>query len=369
MRLTRWLMIPPVLTLSACFGGDVDIVKKTVPHETPQYTLDQLLTKRAHCSDTTWRSFSDDRGRKIVEYVCTYAPASVYLQDLTDTARKKDQENNVAFKREATMMAEREKDELARKMRRLQEAKELLNQLQIRSENLGVLEQDLAILSKITSCSELIPEKFNNQYTIGKVTETISACTKLGDHIENVCSTEPPPSQIYKNTRQSRAERCNYERGESQPRIANIIFNLKLSIKKHAFLEKEHSASGLDSVKRDINMLESDIARHKENEHKNATDAETSIAKHDEESQKYNAWLDRRTDAFKSANEISQWTVIEGEVVHVGSKVNLNFDDAVVGSEVPINFVFRNALDNEPHVSVLYQVLLKNLFSRFDQKR
>jgi hypothetical protein len=50
MRVKQWAWVLAALPLSACFSGDADTVKQFVPDETPQYTLDQLLTHRKNCS-------------------------------------------------------------------------------------------------------------------------------------------------------------------------------------------------------------------------------------------------------------------------------------------------------------------------------
>ncbi|MFI8614325.1 hypothetical protein ACIGHN_02335 [Acidovorax sp. NPDC077693] len=47
----------------------------------PDFTVGQLLDKRKACSSTEWKSFTDTRDRKVVEYQCTYSPGGKYMQE------------------------------------------------------------------------------------------------------------------------------------------------------------------------------------------------------------------------------------------------------------------------------------------------
>lgn len=176
MRLTRWTLTLAVLPISACFSGDIDVVKKFVPEETPRYSLDQLLTPRKSCSKTSWTTLSDDRGRKIVEYACVYAPAKDYLQELTARTREKEQENKAASKRAGEQVLKDKQRELQRLYEQLQEAKELIARAHLPSEALKQLQSDLTVASNIASCSSIPVDQFKHPTIITRAQQTISKC-------------------------------------------------------------------------------------------------------------------------------------------------------------------------------------------------
>lgn len=356
MRFRQWAWVLAALPLSACFSGDIDTVKQFVPDETPQYSLDQLLTHRKNCSDTTWRSFSDDRGRKIVEYACAYAPAKTYLQELTDKARTKEQEDVASTKRLGQMLLDSAQREVQSRYDQLHETRAALAEAQSPNEALLQLESDVATLPNITSCADLVPDMFKHPRVITRVRQTLSACKSEEASVRTSCSR---PGKQWIGA-------CNYLQAEAQRRSVSEVHFLASAVRDLLKLEQRKIPERLEGAQRAIARLEAEIPVYEDELQKREANNAASIVEREAKSERFNAWLDRRIEAFKDVKETTQWTVMEGRPLHIASRVDVAFGDTQVGTAVPLDFVYRNALQDDAKISAFYQVLLDRLLWDFD---
>jgi len=356
MHVKQWAWVLAALPLSACFSGDADTVKQFVPDETPQYTLDQLLTHRKNCSTTTWRSFSDARGRKIVEYACAYAPAKTYLQEHTDKARKSNQEDVASGKRLSQNLLDSKRKEVQNRYDQLHETRAALAQAHHPSEALLQLESDSSVVLNTKSCADLAPDQFKHRQVIIQVRLSISTCQGEEARVRTVCSR---PDKAW-------AGACNHVRSEAKLRSASELRSLASAVENLLKVEQRRAPERLTGMQNTIARIEAEIPLYEEEARKQEASDEASLAKREARSERLNAWLDRRIDAFKGVSEITQWTVVEGRPVHIGSRVDVAFGDAKVGTDVPVDFVYRNALQDDAKVSAFYQLLLDRLFWDFE---
>lgn len=356
MRLTRWTLTLAVLPISACFSGDIDVVKKFVPEETPRYSLDQLLTPRKSCSKTSWTTLSDDRGRKIVEYACVYAPAKDYLQELTARTREKEQENKAASKRAGEQVLKDKQRELQRLYEQLQEAKELIARAHLPSEALKQLQSDLTVASNIASCSSIPVDQFKHPTIITRAQQTISKCQDRESDVTRACS----------RTDKAWAGACNYVRSQAQSGMVQDLREFASTVQQYLEIEQRRAPESLAAAQRNIQRIEASIPSYEEEVQKQDISNKESLTQREAQAERINAWLTRRSDSFKGVTEISQWTVVNGSPVYVGSRVDVAFGDSKAGTDVPLEFVLRNALDNGTKVSSFYQVLLDRLFANFE---
>lgn len=356
MRLTRWTLTLAVLPISACFSGDIDVVKKFVPEETPQYSLDQLLTPRKNCSKTSWSTFSDDRGRKIVQYACVYAPAHAYLQELTAKTREKEQENNAASKRSGEQLLQNKQKEVQRQYEQLQGAKELVADAQLPSEALQQLQSDWTAVSNAASCSSLAVDQFKHPSIISQARLTLRRCQDQDGDVARACSRSD----------KAWAGACNYVRSQAESYKARELQALASAVQQHIKIEQQKAPERLAAGRSSIQRLEATIPVYEEEVQKQEASNKETLTQREAQAERINAWLTRRSDSFKGVTEISQWTVVNGSPVYVGSRVDVAFGDSKAGTDVPLEFVLRNALDNGTKVSSFYQVLLDRLFANFE---
>jgi len=64
------LALLAAMTLAGCGNSDISKVKAMKLDIDPSYTVGQALGTRKVCDDESWDTFTDSRGRNIVEYRC-----------------------------------------------------------------------------------------------------------------------------------------------------------------------------------------------------------------------------------------------------------------------------------------------------------
>ncbi|MCE7510709.1 hypothetical protein [Alloalcanivorax xenomutans] len=95
-------MLPPkvttILLLSLLIIGcssDVDTVRKGRLQDFPEYTVSQALENRDICEDTSWTTFTDSRGRKIVRYKCEMKGIEKYNLDMANDLISRSEDKSV----------------------------------------------------------------------------------------------------------------------------------------------------------------------------------------------------------------------------------------------------------------------------------
>jgi hypothetical protein len=80
--------------LAGCSNSDIDAVKKQTLDQDQSYTVGQAFDNRKVCDSVKWDEITDDRGRKIVEYRCTFNSVDDYVNNALANATKnlKDQD-------------------------------------------------------------------------------------------------------------------------------------------------------------------------------------------------------------------------------------------------------------------------------------
>ena len=367
MRIAPWVLASSVFAMTGCFGGDMDLVKKSVPREASQYTLDQLLSKRKNCSDTSWKSFSDERGRTIVEYMCVYGPAQSYLQAMTEEHRAADAKNTEVSKEWARSAVEERKQIVARKTEQLEKARQALADGQ---QGMGgaqdALASDLATAGTVRSCADLDPSRFRNAQVIATVRQEAAGCERLMAQVERACSNTSQSAPSIGIMLAGRPELCNHARGEVSTKMANMARRLSFEIQNYQRIQRADAPGRVEEMKRSIRLIEEDIPGNVAEAQKRESELSTRLQELDDKFQKNEAYRKRRLAAFKRVTELSQWTVVEGEPRHVGSRVTVEYGATSAGSDVPKDFVFRNALDDTEDASSSYQLILRSLFAKFE---
>jgi len=91
-----------VVGLAGCTDGDISRVKNMTFDVDPSYTVGQAFDHRKVCESVTWDTIKDERGRKVVEYRCSFKGVKDYIQS-TAAARLNALNNNAQVLKNAYM--------------------------------------------------------------------------------------------------------------------------------------------------------------------------------------------------------------------------------------------------------------------------
>lgn len=133
MSVKPWILAAVVASLAGCSGA-VGTVKDVRLKGWPDYTIGQMLDKRKICESTEWKSFKDDRGRAIVEYVCVNKPGLEHLRNAAVEAIERE-------KKEPERMAESDASYLLLKQQAVDAAQQRLQEGLARGASSSEIEQ------------------------------------------------------------------------------------------------------------------------------------------------------------------------------------------------------------------------------------
>ena len=327
MRVFRFVPLALAVLLTGCLGGDVSRVKDSKLKGWPQYTVGQLLDKRQVCSSTKWHSFTDKRDRKIIEYVCDYAPAKALLQELTD-------KRFASIELTRKLGVENDTDILVRARKTLEEALTSHDALIAKKEDLErngsqdvlILQRDQEIMSSIRSCTDIDPTAFGNHLVQSEAKRLVQGCTPR----------------------------------ENASTLASLSFfiqdRIKVAKRLHENAVRDFPRQFMNSESK-IRVSQSYLDERLAKAEKSAQNPDVFV---EEE-----RMLKARLTAFQGVREVSQWTVLDGEPTYLGSRVDAVFDNQPV--EVPVDalFVFNQAADDPAGLTPLYEYLLQRMFAEF----
>lgn len=75
--------------LTGCGNSAISKVKKSSLDIDPTYTIEQAFENRPVCDDSEWDSFSDDKGRTVVQHNCVLKDAESYFEEQADISAEK----------------------------------------------------------------------------------------------------------------------------------------------------------------------------------------------------------------------------------------------------------------------------------------
>lgn len=324
MRMYSLVPLALVAVLAGC--GDAGKVKDSKMKGWPQYTIGQLLDKRQVCSSTKWHTFTDKRDRKIVEYVCDYAPAKPYLQKLTD-------ETLEDFERTRLNSEEFETNMLIKVRQDLEKGIEAHKEMLARNEALErgeyeplrIAQRDRELVSAIRSCSEVKVEAFSGNEVRSSAQSVSFVCQRDG-----------------------RAE------------LSDLAYTAEHMVK----VMQGRYKGNLEDIPRQMSISESNLQMLRTALDDRLAQAEKA-AKEPEYRGDDKKRLKERLAAFEGVKEISQWTIVDGEPTYIGSRVDMLFKNQPVEVPVQASFVFDQAADDPAGMSPLYEYLIKQMLSEF----
>lgn len=99
LRVTaKVLVVGLCANLAGCGNSDINAVKKQTLGQDQSYTVEQVFDNRKVCDSVKWDEITDDRGRKIVEYRCTFNGVDDYVSNALANATKKLKDQNQSAK-------------------------------------------------------------------------------------------------------------------------------------------------------------------------------------------------------------------------------------------------------------------------------
>lgn len=325
MRAIQLVPLALAALLAGC--GDAGKVKDSKMKGWPQYTIGQLLDKRQVCNSTKWHSFKDKRDRKIVEYVCDYAPAKAYLEKTTAEMLE-------SFERSRLSNEEHEANMIVQMRQDLEKGIESHNAVLAghealqrgEYEPLQIALRDRQVLATVRSCSDLNPEAFGGNEMRGYAQRLSAGCTLRGGAVD----------------------------------VADMAGALETIIK----IRQRELKNSVEDIPRQISISESKVQMLRNGLDERLAQVERAT-KETEHRLSDKRWLKARLEAFEGVKEISQWTIVDGEPTYVGSRVDVLFKNQPVEVPVQASFVFDQAADDPAGMSPLYERLLKQMLNEF----
>ncbi|BFI95973.1 MAG: hypothetical protein RSP_14830 [Rhodanobacter sp.] len=89
MKRQAVLVFAMTMAIAGCGNSDINAVKKQTLGQDQSYTVEQAFDNRKVCDSVKWDEITDDRGRKIVEYRCTFNGVDDYFSNALANATKK----------------------------------------------------------------------------------------------------------------------------------------------------------------------------------------------------------------------------------------------------------------------------------------
>src|SRR3989338_4410584 len=300
------LICAPVL-LGGCFGaGNIDIVKNSVWTAMPDTTIGKALDSRVSCTSPHWREFDDERGRRIVEYSCEFQGAQAKVQGLRDGKAE-------MLSRHAQWAAEDE-------------------------ERSKTIQNDLKTLESMRDCPAFQPD----------LLQTKGIGTQL----------------------KFEAKRCGrYSRASDDPYVqkwGSLVQQLQGDLQRLARsvdVRREQIAERDDAIAR----AEAELAILDQEKAQKATAVQDKGASAQAELQnKASAHLKN----YKSLREITQWSIVNGEPVHVGSAVELQAGANTITEPIPVSFVINDTRDETPDLArrVRTTNMIDSMWSRYKRQ-
>ena len=311
------LTCAPVL-LIGCFGaGDIEVVKNAVWNAMPDTTIGKALDSRVLCQTTHWRVFDDERGRRIVEYACEYQGVQEYLSSEAQrvvSLYDKEVQGNLALQNEMLKRAQANVQSLRNgkaemHTRHAQWAAE-------DEERSRAIQNDLQALESMRDCRAFQPELLQ---TKGIGTQLKFEAKRCGRY--NRASDDPYVQQWGSLVRQLQ--------GDLQRLVRSV------DVRREQMAERDSA----------IAKAEAELAALDEQKSQKAQEVQEKGAAAQAE---FQSKASQQLKQYKGMREISQWSIVNGEPVYVGSAVELQAGAATISQPVLASFIINEARDNTP---------------------
>jgi hypothetical protein len=338
MRRLSVVFVACAALLSGCLGGDVSRVKESRMKGWPDFTVGQLLGTRKACSSTEWKSFTDTRDRKVVEYSCDYAPGTAYLKAKHVEDMEEARKHREASLADLVKSAEYDQERIALAQAKVRGQLEGSAELEGQLEGLKVDVQRLQQLSKNSTCRDLDKNQFNHPQVVRFLQELTKACD------DGSASRDP-----------------DFGRSVELTKVRAISWARQTLPSLESGLARQET-TGLESAMREVQQLT-------EYAEKNKASRERLAPQRQAEHEARMARLERRGANFEKVREVSQWAVQEQGPVYLGSRVDLVFSDGVLEQPVDADFVFTHASRDSADLHAIYQIVLDQTWSLYGKKQ
>lgn len=291
----------------------------------PEFTIGQLLDNRQACAKTEWKSFTDTRDRKVVEYSCDHAAGKTYLQaEQVEDVEHAQKNWEISLANEESSAA----NDQERVAKAQEEVRKLLDSIPDLEKSIESLRADASLLPNL-SCHDFNLSQFSDPQMIR--------------HLE---------------VSMKRACERNSDAGGVK---SNAIFLARTWLSGRMEALDRRKSYDLESATAGVKKLQEYAEKNQSNREEWAPG---KLAEHEA----HMARLQRRGDNFQGVKEISQWVVQDKEAVYLGSRVDIVFSDGTIEQPVKADFVFDDAAKNSGKLSSLYQYLLRQMWSQYGKE-
>lgn len=325
------------LWMVGCSNGDVRLVKDSVWPGLPDTTIGKALDTRQACAETEWRAFDDERGRRIVEYRCEYRNARDYFE-------RKTEEQIAEWSKSEQVQLQQFQRRVEEARGRSSEAQERLAQQELASQApqeasqakaVADLSADLAQLESMADCRD-----FRTAALQG-----IGALTMLRRAAADCVRGEPRAETVYANLRgshiQSVQRALRQAEAEEKSRRAGLRIGYEM---QRQYVAREQAL---------LQQLEGSQAQV-------ANEIRAASAKKTADAQ-------LRLKDFRRVSEVTQWSVVRGDVVHVVSAIELLFDSRTLRDSVGERDVIQQARTNPEGITAPMSYSLSRLWANYSK--
>lgn len=332
MRAFRgWLVFAGAVLLSGCWGrGDIRVVKDSVWTAMPDTTIGKALDSRSLCKSTGWRAFDDERKRRIVEYTCEYKGVKEYLA------------------RENQRVADQYGQEVQRNLNLLEAALKRA-QDSVRSLRQG---RDLHLSTYTRRASEDEARHKGYQADL-EALEGMRDCRAF--QMQSL-RTKDEAKRLERLAGYRGCPGYDLEWSSLVRRLQEGLQDLGRSEEKR----RQYMAEDEDAIAR----AEATLATIESQKPQQAKEVQEQGAAAQAEFQSRAA---ARLNGYQSLRETTQWSIVNGEPVHVGSAVELKAGDQTFTRPVLLSFVISEARDGTPEIARrgFLMILIDELWSRY----
>ena len=353
MRVFRFVPLALAVLLTGCLGGDVGRVKDSKLKGWPQYTVGQLLDKRKACSNIEWESFTDTRDRKIVQYTCENELIGSFTKVLHERGIEREDMERRLFIESAKKGLEHAQRYVETAAENYQRQQDKVAQLQQGSGDgkAQALRADYGLLQRVnaSTCGQADPKQFTHP-DVQRIVDSMASDCRAKLRFEAAC-----PDTL-------KADRARYlfcaqkYGGNGGLTPTDETFGNALSTIQRMVQSAEKS--GGDKLRSELEYLAvTEESVRKSQVQLEAAQAKAEQAPNDPSLSRIQSNVDklnRKLASFKTAREVSQWTVQDGEPVYLGSQIELEFSDRSLKEPLKAEYVFDHAAKDAGTVDDLH---------------
>lgn len=343
MRRLSAVFVACAALLSGCLGGDVSRVKESRMKGWPDFTVGQLLDKRQACANTEWKSFTDTRDRRVVEYNCDNQVAVDFLKRLNEEeVEHRRRMQQMVLKQAKDRLVNAEQDIITTQAEYEKQRDRVAKFQGPGTDESEAVRADFALIQKVRedSCAQTD----TSQFMVGVVAEIAEKMVRQCKEAVQMAERCPDAWQQSQRVKWLLCQtQSRLYTGTPRSAIATAVQQVREMVEKFGRDQDRQ----LRTAQEQLSAAERAIQSANERLATARMEAEAAPNnQHIHEQEAFVEQLNRKWGSFKMVRETSQWAIQDGQPVYLGSKVDLVFTDRSVNMPMELEHVFSQAADN-----------------------